>query len=142
MIKIPISENQKQKIEKIYWDWINKYHLKNLLAIIEKDGVLKQLILSNEKDLEVALKKYCLADYSELFHIKSRIDEMRIRNKKISKKSEDFLKERYENYRNSQAAKVVNVLEISVCPYCNQNHINVVYEKGGKIRFWWNVYCV
>ena len=23
-----------------------------------------------------------------------------------------------------------------VCPYCNQNHLNVVYEKTGKIRFW------
>lgn len=36
----------------------------------------------------------------------------------------------------SQAAKIINVLGITVCPYCNQNHINIVHDKGGKLRFW------
>lgn len=41
-----------------------------------------------------------------------------------------------KNYRNSQAAKMIQILGISVCPYCNQNYINVVYDKKGKVRFW------
>lgn len=53
----------------------------------------------------------------------------------LKRKHQVFLKERYKNYRDSQAAKIVNVLGITVCPYCNQNHINIVY-KDGKIRYW------
>lgn len=33
MIKIPVSEIQKNEIEKIYWDWICKYHIDNLLQV-------------------------------------------------------------------------------------------------------------
>ena len=25
---------------------------------------------------------------------------------------------------------------MTACPYCNQNHINIVHDKNGKIRFW------
>lgn len=136
MIKIPISEKQKEKIEKIYWGWMKKYHLEELIETIEEDDVIKELILEGEEDLRKAIKKYLLSDYSELFKIKSRIDKFRTENKRIDDRTESFLKKRYENYRDSQAAKVVNVLEISVCPYCNQNHINVVCQKGGRIRLW------
>ena len=61
---------------------------------------------------------------------------MKNRNENIGEDTKKFLKERYKNYRISQAPKVVNILEMVTCPYCNQNHINVVYDKKGKIRFW------
>ncbi len=135
MIKIPVSEKQKDDIEKIYWTWISKYHLDSLKNVIENDDVLKRLIVKNNETLETSLKKYLLNNYDNLAQLKVAIDEMRVRNECLKENTKFFLKERYKNYRDSQAAKIVNVLGITVCPYCNQNHINIVY-KDGKIRYW------
>ncbi len=135
MIKIPISKRQKEEIEKIYWNWISKYHLQNFIDIINNDDILKDLIFNGKKDLATALKSFLLSNCDELDNLKSKLDRLRIRNKHINKITEGYLKDRYVNYRDSQAAKIVNVLEITVCPYCNQNHINIVY-KDEKIRYW------
>lgn len=135
MIKIPVSEKQKDDIEKIYWTWISKYHLNSLKTVIENDDVLKRLIVKDNETLETSLKKYLLNNYDNLAQVKVAIDEMRVRNECLKENTKFFLKERYKNYRDSQAAKIVNVLGITVCPYCNQNHINIVY-KDGKIRYW------
>lgn len=135
MIKIPVSEKQKDDIEKIYWTWISKYHLDSLKTVIENDDVLKRLIVKDNETLETSLKKYLLNNYDNLAQVKDAIDEMRVRNECLKENTKFFLKERYKNYRDSQAAKIVNVLGITVCPYCNQNHINIVY-KDGKIRYW------
>lgn len=135
MIKIPISEKQKNEIEKIFWIWISKYHLDNLKSVIKKDGVLKRLIVRDDETLEESLKKYLLNDCNDLAQVKVDIDEMRSRGEHLKEGTKRFLKARYKNFRDSQAAKVVNVLGITVCPYCNQNYINVVY-KDGKIRYW------
>ena len=136
MIRILMSETQKTKIEKIYWDWIKKYHLNNLISVIEKDDNMKKLVMQGETDLHSALEKFFLANHTKLAGIKISIDKMRGRNENIKSDTKDYLIARYINYRDSQAAKIVNVLEMYVCPYCNQNHLNVVYEKTGKVRFW------
>lgn len=81
-----------------------------------------------------ALKNFLLSDYNELKNIKERIDKIREEDNFIKKDTENYLFARYENYRKSQAAKIINILGITVCPYCNQNHINIVYE-GKNIRF-------
>jgi hypothetical protein len=135
MIKIPISNKQKEEVEKIYWNWLNTWHLKKLLAIIERDAVFKELIKNGEEDIAIALKKYLLSNYDELEQLRLKIDKMRTKNQYINITTKYYLKARYENYRESQAAKVVNAIGITVCPYCNQNHLNIVY-KGGKIRYW------
>lgn len=135
MIKIPVSEKQKDDIEKIYWTWISKYHLDSLKTVIENDDVLKRLIVKDNETLETSLKKYLLNNYDNLAQVKVAIDKMRVRNECLKENTKFFLKERYKNYRDSQAAKIVNVLGITVCPYCNQNHINIVY-KDGKMRYW------
>lgn len=136
MIKIPLSESQKNKIENIYWDWICKYHIEKLIETIKNDKTMRELVLNGKKDLKDAIKKFLLSDYSELEIIKERIDKIRESNASLKKSTKDFLFARYVNYRNSQAAKIVSILGMTVCPYCNQNHINVVYEKENKVRFW------
>lgn len=136
MIRIPISEEQKKEIQKIYWDWIRRYHMKELLTIIKTDSVFSNLILKDKTNIEEEVKKYLFSDYNQLYQIKKKIDGQRMKKKYIRDDTKDFLLERYANYRDSQAAKVINVLDVTVCPYCNQNHVNVVYEKGGKIRLW------
>ena len=133
MIKIPISEKQKEEIEMIYWKWMSRYHLKNFLKVIESDTALKELIIKDDEDAEVSLRRYLLSNYEELGRIKAAID---MRGRNLQQSSVDYLKARYVNYRDSQAAKIVNVLGITACPYCNQNYINAGYDKKGKIRFW------
>ena len=136
MIRIQISNTQKESIEKIYWDWIKQYHLINLIGIINNDVVLKRLIMEGEKELKPAIKKFLLSDYNRLIQIKTQIDEMRDKKEKIKDVTKDYLSQRYKNYRDTQAAKVIKVLNMTACPYCNQNHINIVHDKNGKIRFW------
>lgn len=133
MIKIPISEKQKEEMEMIYWKWMSRYHLKNFLKVIESDAALKELIIKDDEDAEVSLRRYLLSNYEELGKIKVAID-MRQRN--LQQSSVDYLKARYVNYRDSQAAKIVNVLGMNACPYCNQNYINAGYDRKGKIKFW------
>lgn len=135
MIKIPISEKQKREIENICWTWISKYHFDAFKTVIENDDVFRKLIVKDDETLETALKKYLFNECNNLTQVKADIDEMRGRGEHLKEHTKHFLKERYKNYRDSQAAKVVNALGITVCPYCNQNHINVVY-KDGKIRYW------
>ena len=135
MLKIPISKKQKEEIERIYWNWINTYHLKNFMVIINNDDILKNLISKGKKDLVAATKSFLLSNCDELDNLKLNIDKLRVRNKHVNQTTEEYLRGRYINYRDSQAAKIVNVLGITVCPYCNQNHLNVVYREG-RVRYW------
>ena len=77
MIKIPISEKQKENIEKIYWDWMSKHHLEKFKSIIENDSALKKLIAKTNETLDVSIKKYLLSNYSNLEKVKIEIDKMR-----------------------------------------------------------------
>ena len=83
MIKIPVSETQKDKIEKIYWNWICKYHIENLLQVINEDDTIKELITNGKRNLKDAVKEFLLADYSELKQIREHIDRLRKENKYI-----------------------------------------------------------
>ena len=44
MINIPVSEEQKRKIEEKYWKWFKKYHIKELKSVIKKDCVMHKVI--------------------------------------------------------------------------------------------------
>lgn len=90
MIKIPVSEKQKDDIEKIYWTWISKYHLDSLKNVIENDDVLKRLIVKNNETLETSLKKYLLNNYDNLAQLKVAIDEMRVRNECLKENTKFF----------------------------------------------------
>lgn len=133
MIKIPVSEDQRYEIEAIYWKWLSRYHLGKFLSVVEADTDLKELIVKDGEDRATALRKYLLSDSDKLAQIKSTIDR---RGTKLNKKTADYLRARYKNYRDSQAAKVASVLGLTACPYCNQNHINAGYDRKGKFRFW------
>lgn len=134
MINIPISKKQKEEMEMIYWKWMSRYHLKNFMKVIESDVALKELIIKDdEEDAETSLRKYLLSNFKELDKIKSTIDRS---GNKLQQSSVNYIKARYLNYRDSQAAKIANVLGIMACPYCNQNYVNVGYDKTGKIKFW------
>lgn len=141
MIKIPLSKNQKCKIEKMYWDWFAKYHIENMINIVKNDKWMNCLVLGEKGDLKKSIQiegiqKFLLSDYKELKVLKNHIDTMRKNGKEINKESKAYLYARYENFRKSQAGKFVDMIGVTVCPYCNQNHINLVYDKNNKVRFW------
>lgn len=132
MNRIPITEHQKNKIEEIYWKWFSTWHLKTFMEKIEQDMVLRRLIDENLNITKDSIRDFLLADINKLANIKKNIDDSQ---DDISDESKKFILNRYSNFRNSQAAKIVDVLGILTCPYCNQNHINTVYDKAGKLQF-------
>ena len=133
MIRIPISDEKREEIEKIYWNWMSRYHLKDMIKVIKSDSVMDSLVLKPYMPEKEAVKNFLLADCNELEKIKEYLD---INKCTISNATKKYILKRYCNFRDSQAAKIINVLGITVCPYCNQNHINIVHDKGGKLRFW------
>lgn len=131
MIRIPINEKQKNKIEKIYCQWFEK-NQKALKEVIEKDNNFKYIIFRNDEYNEKKLLDFLLSDVKALKHIKLTRD--RETNKQITSATKKYLKRKYKNFRSLQAIKIVKELNISVCPYCNQNYITV-YSKKGKYKF-------
>lgn len=133
MIKISITEEKKKVIEKIYWNWFETYHINTFEEIIKNDKVLRKIIfpdgdISNEK-----IKQYLLSGVEQLQEVKARIEA---KKDNIKSETEQYLLDRYKNFRNSQAAKIVKELGLISCPYCNQNHLNVVYDANGRLRYW------
>ena len=132
MNKIPMTEKQKNQIEEIYWKWFSTRHLKKFMEKIEQDRVLKKIIDEDLNITEDSIKAFLLADTNKLANIKKNIDDS---EDDIKDESKEFILARYGNFRKSQAAKIVDVLGILTCPYCNQNYINTVYDKEGKLQF-------
>ncbi|PJI10050.1 MULTISPECIES: HNH endonuclease [Clostridium] len=139
MISIKLK-NKKENIEKIFWDWFYKYHLKEFLEILSNDVVLQNLIFGHEGKYliwENDIYKYKKNDYAVLkkFFFSSPEEhfkyckKMKKKNMKINNDSETFFYHRYENFRKTQIPKIIEILGIHTCPYCNRNFIDVYYDK-------------
>lgn len=50
MIKIDL-ENKRDSIEKVFWDWFSKYHLKEFLTVLKNDINLQNLIFEDKKNI-------------------------------------------------------------------------------------------
>lgn len=131
MIRIVIDKDQREKIENIYCHWINR-HLKSFERIVRDDKKMYNIIFDKDEYNEKTLLNFLLMDTESLKVVKEKCDV----DNTISLKEEtiDYLTKRYDNFRSSQAAKVVNELKILSCPYCNQNGL-ITYEKDGKRKF-------
>lgn len=131
MIRIVTDKDQKEKIEKIYRCWFNKY-LEPFKEVVDKDEKLKDIIFGENEYNEKDLLDFLLMDTESLKSAKEKCDV----DNTISLKEETigYLTKRYENFRSSQAAKIVNELRILSCPYCNQNGM-ITYQKDGKRKF-------
>ena len=132
MNRISITEQQKKKIEEIYWKWFSTRHLKKFKNIIDEDTILKKIVDENLDITEESIKAFLLANTNELSKIKKKIDDFQ---EDISDESKKYILDRYNNFRNSQAGKIVEVFGVLTCPYCNQNYINTVYDKNGRLHF-------
>lgn len=131
-------EDKKEKIEKIFWDWFFKYHLKKFLNILKNDIILQRLIFNNEEKYliwQIDIPKYSKNDYHEIkkffFSIPNKHFEYSetMEGLQINDDSKKFFLDTYENLRKSQIPKIINVLDIHSCPYCNRNFIDVYYNS-------------
>ncbi|MBD7910037.1 HNH endonuclease [Clostridium cibarium] len=141
MIKINF-ENKKESIEKIFWDWFYKYNLKIFLKILSNDIELQKLIFESEEKYKVwienlslnrkndyrVLKEFFFSSPKKHFDFKEKMNGI-----EISEESKSFFLKKYENFRKSQAPKIVKELEVHSCPYCNKNFIDIYYKCGTTI---------
>ncbi|MCR3757883.1 hypothetical protein KYB31_02580 [Clostridium felsineum] len=137
MISIRLKD-KKESIENIFWDWFYRYHLKEFLNILSKDEVLQKIIFSDIQsytDWEKMITKYKETDYKILKQFFFSLPNEHVQyckkmnNIKINKYSEKFFFDRYANFRKSQIPKIIKVLGIHSCPYCNRSFIDVYYDK-------------
>ena len=88
MIRIELSEIQKEKIETIYWEWIKRVHLKKFISVLKQDDMLRTLVMKgrenrDNRELADAIKEFLLLDCNKLEEMKKYIEELRIQNKNI-----------------------------------------------------------
>lgn len=133
MINIKLNRDQKTKMEELYWGWFERFHLKKFKRILESDINFKVLMECSDSISDEKIKHFFLSDISNLRRMKEFCDEHSIH---ITNASKDFMAKRYKNFRTTQAAKIVNEMGITICPYCNQNHLNIIRDKKGKLRFY------
>lgn len=50
MIRIELSEIQKEKIETIYWEWIKRVHLKKFISVLKQDDMLRTLVMKGREN--------------------------------------------------------------------------------------------
>lgn len=141
MIKINISEEQKEKIEKIIWNdaitastGILKELNKNRSAQFWNDSdkfhkLYNLLYDDNGKVREDELKKLLLSSKREMKKYIDMIGEFQ------EKEGEDLLEKifKFDNFSKRKAAyKVLRIIDIAVCPYCNREYIMTI--KSGKVK--------
>lgn len=132
MIKINISEEQKEKIEKIIWNdaitastGILKELNKNRSAQFWNDSdkfhkLYNLLYDDNGKVREDELKKLLLSSKREMKKYIDMIGEFQ------EKEGEDLLEKifKFDNFSKRKAAyKVLRIIDIAVCPYCNRDQL-------------------
>lgn len=133
MIYIYLSEEKRDAIESIYWKWFTRYHLKEFEKILNEDKVLKKIFdFLFGKDVIISeqnWKNFLFSDYEQLKKIKENLKG--VENRKVKGAYE----KKYTSFRRTQAWKIVNELEIDVCPYCNQNYIKIFQYNNKKVSF-------
>lgn len=149
MIKINITDEILKDIKNIFRKWFfqRDNNIKDFENIIAKDEELRKIIfyednkkysqyinnVHDKKDNSIEKKK-CQRLLEEFFF--ARFDEEKSieryipsKELKFNEETEAFFLNKYENFRNSQAAKLIRKLNIRVCPYCNRNYMEL-YNEG------------
>ena len=92
MIYIVLEEEKREKIEKLYWEWLKKNKFSNLnkiKKIIDGDEYFQELIISSringstDKITYDDIKEFLLSDYEALKGIRKKIKEKDKQDKAI-----------------------------------------------------------
>ncbi|MCX0379255.1 hypothetical protein LI055_06405 [Clostridium perfringens] len=143
MININLQE-KKEKIEEVFWKWFKNKNLSEFLDLLSKDEELQKIIFKSIEEYNLWIinnsnKLKEEKDYLEIkkffFSMPKEHIEFSKKNFNISEITEKFFLYKYKNFRDSQAWKIVKILGIKTCPYCNKNFIDIYMNKSGKMKF-------
>lgn len=100
---------------------IEEWHWEKIRELINKKKTKKHISFIEKIIQPITFKDIVLAKYDTLSKNKTDINIIRINKYKAY---ENFFKKLYEKYRNTYGKRLVEKLEMTVCPYCNRNFIN------------------
>lgn len=153
MVKIDLTNEQREKIQQKLCDYINNNDIpskmKKLKELLEKKGYIqtantlskqaennKIFLLSNKSSLSLTIKTF---DNAIKKDSKSKQELIRLIKcgQLEEKKDEIIIKEKvlgfediYKRFSNSeQAYDFLNILGVNVCPYCNRQYTFTVRKK-------------
>ncbi len=122
MIKIILDSEQKERIEREYWEWFSSKYLKKLKKRRIKK-IVQKAIFGKETHDDDDIKSFLLASPERLEEIKNNIEKLDKRYRNNSKSFSGLLSRIYDAYRKELAGDIVGILGVKICPYCNQNYI-------------------
>lgn len=149
MIGIRIDDKKLNEIKQLWCSWFfSKDRIVELMDILEHDVVFRQMMFVSDKEYCKWKMEY-YADSSMIKNVLWRdkisryvFDDLSDENyvistykKKIKENTKDFFLKNYERYRRTiKLAKIVQMMGIEVCPYCNRNFIEnyVVRKENGQ----------
>lgn len=149
MIHIEINSKQIVEIKKYWSKWFFRADkIKEFVNILENDIVFRKMLFPDDKKyndwkIEYALNAsvikeeewqqpvcdYFFEDLSNESHVVVKY------KKQLVYDTQDFLLRNYENYRKSSTlSKIVNIMKVEVCPYCNRNFLDSYSSENGNRR--------
>lgn len=151
MINIEISNGKLNEIKKFWCSWFfREDRINKFIDILDTDDIYREMIFDKYSDYISWKNKYltdieavsdlawrekiCSYIFDDLSDEKYVIDKYK---KSIQKGTEDFLIANYERYRKSvRLARIINIMQIEVCPYCNRNFMEnySVKQKDGRSK--------
>lgn len=153
MIHIKISNSQLTQIKAEWCTWFFRSSMvQKFIDILNDDTAFRHLIFPDdtlyikwkneyskkntiikENDWQAPIIKYFFADLSDETNTTSKFGIS------FDKNTEHFFINNYDNYRQSKAfEKIINLMNIQVCPYCNRNFIESytdINRNGKKFYF-------
>lgn len=152
MINIKINNEKIKEIKKIWCNWFfRNERIKEYVDILDVDAVYRKMIFEEDSDYIAwkneyifntkAIKDWRWRDKICAYIFDDLSDEQYVINKykkRIQKRTEDFLIANYERYRaNIGLAKIISIMKIEVCPYCNRNFMeNYAVMNNGKSKIY------
>ena len=121
---IPIEKSNPFEVEKICLELYKKMNFRNYP---EFKNDLNSWVASNVQELaseEDAFLKIMTGEYSFLENLKEILDNFVDEKPRLA----EYLKKSYDKIDSELRKKIIDLKNISVCPYCNRNYINSTYK--------------
>jgi len=145
MIRINISEEKIQEIEKLHWDWFKKEKLKNWIDKINKTKSFQDIFFDNngfaqwfDKEPKESTLKWFKKQSEQKFDVfKEFIIGKNILNKckVLTNKEFSYFINQYEEFRTYKidewnGTTLLNMIGLKVCPYCNRSYLTIIDNNG------------
>ena len=121
---IPIEKSNPFEVEKICLELYKKMNFRNYP---EFKNDLNSWVASNVQELaseEDAFLKIMTGEYSFLENIKEFLHNFLDKEPRLA----EYLKKSYDKIDSELRKKIIDLKNVSVCPYCNRNYISSTYK--------------